>query len=139
ISETERVALEAGSVWVDGELFSGRPDFERLLNESYPDLTPEEQAFLDGPCEELCRMTRDWDVYRRRDLPPEAWDFIKRERFWGMIIPKAYGGLGFSASANSAVVAKLSARSQVLGVTVMVPNSLGPAELLVHYGTEEQK
>ena len=139
ISPTEQTAIEAGSVWVDGELFSGRPDFKRLLDEPYPDLTDEERAFIDGPCEALCRMVSDWQIFQHRDLPPEVWAFIKKERFFGMIIPKEYGGLGFSASANSAVVAKLSARSQVLGVTVMVPNSLGPAELLIHYGTEEQK
>ena len=139
ISPTEKTAIEAGTVWVDGELFSGKPDFGRLLREPYPDLTDEEQAFLDGPCEDVCRMTDDWDVWQRRDLPPEVWDFLKKERFFGMIIPKAYGGLGFSASANSAVVAKLSARSQALGITVMVPNSLGPAELLIHYGTDQQR
>ena len=139
ISQTEKTAIEAGTVWVDGELFSGKPDFGRLLREPYPDLTDEEQAFLDGPCEDVCRMTDDWDVWQRRDLPPEVWEFLKKERFFGMIIPKEYGGLGFSASANSAVVAKLSARSQALGITVMVPNSLGPAELLIHYGTEGQR
>ena len=139
ISETEKTAIEAGTVWVDGELFSGKPDLGRLLREPYPDLTGEERAFLDGPCEEVCRMTDDWEVWQRRDLPPEVWDFLKKERFFGMIIPKEYGGLGFSASANSAVVAKLSARSQALAITVMVPNSLGPAELLIHYGTEAQK
>lgn len=139
ISPTEKTAIEAGTVWVDGELFSGKPDFGRLLSEPYPDLTDEERAFLDGPAEEVCRMTTDWEIGQRRNLPPEVWDFLKKERFFGMIIPKAYGGLGFSASANSAVVAKLSARSQALGVTVMVPNSLGPAELLIHYGTEAQR
>lgn len=139
ISETEQTAIEAGTVWVDGDLFSGKPNFKRLLDQPYPDLTDEERAFLDGPCEELCRMTSDWEIWQLRDLRPEVWDFIKKERFWGMIIPKAYGGLGFGASANSAVVAKLTARSQVLGITVMVPNSLGPAELLIHYGTDEQK
>lgn len=139
ISETERTAIEAGSVWVDGELFSGRPDFRRLLSEPYPGLTPEEQTFLDGPAEELCRLVDDWEVWQRRGLSDAAWAYMKQERFFGMIIPEAYGGLGFSASANSAVVAKLAARSQVLGITVMVPNSLGPAELLIHYGTDEQR
>lgn len=139
ISETESIAIESGTVWVDGELFSGKPDFGRLLREPYPELTAEEQAFLDGPAEEICRMVSDWEVFQRRGLPPEVWDFLKRERFFGLIIPKEYGGHGFSALANSSVVAKLGARSQVLGITVMVPNSLGPAELLIHYGTEEQK
>ena len=139
ISETEKTAMEAGTVWVDGDLFSGNPDFKKLLNERYPDLTPEEQAFLDGPVEEVCAMTDDWEIWQRRDLPPEVWEYLREHKFFGMIIPEEYGGLGFSASANSAVVAKLSARSQVLGITVMVPNSLGPGELLQHYGTPEQK
>ena len=139
ISETERTAIEAGTVWVDGELFSGHPDFDRLLGEGYPDLTEEERAFLDGPAEEVCRMVDDWDVWQRRDLPPEVWDFLKKEKFFGMIIPKEYGGLGFGPSANSAVVAKLSARCQPLATTVMVPNSLGPAELLIHYGMQAQR
>jgi acyl-CoA dehydrogenase len=139
ISDTERTAIEAGTVWVDGELFSGRPDFRRLLSEPYPDLTERERAFLDGPVEEVCRMTRDWEVHLRRDIPPEAWEFLKKERFFGLIIPEEFGGLGFSASANSAIVAKVSSRSMTLAVTVMVPNSLGPAELLLHYGTDAQK
>ncbi|HMB94258.1 MAG TPA: acyl-CoA dehydrogenase [Rhodothermales bacterium] len=139
ISETEKTAIEAGTVWVDGELFSGKPNFQRLLNEAYPDLTEEEQAFLDGPVEEICEMVTDWEIWQRRDLPPRVWEYLKKNKFFGMIIPKEYGGLGFSASANSAVVTKLSGRSQVLGTTVMVPNSLGPAELLIHYGTQEQR
>ncbi|MEP0548993.1 MAG: acyl-CoA dehydrogenase [Rhodothermales bacterium] len=139
ISETEKTAIEAGTVWVDGDLFSGKPDFKRLLREAYPGLTTKEQAFLDGPVEEVCRMTNDWEVQQRKDLPDEVWAFLRKEKFFGLIIPEQYGGLGFSASANSAVVAKLSARSQVLGITVMVPNSLGPAELLIHYGTQAQK
>ena len=138
ISETEKTAIDAGTVWVDGELFSGNPDFGRLLRETYPDLTEEEQAFLDGPVEEVCKMVDDWTIWQERGLPDEVWEYLKKERFFGMIIPEKYGGLGFSASANSAVVAKLSARSQGLAITVMVPNSLGPAELLVHYGTQEQ-
>ncbi len=139
ISQTEQTAIEAGTVWVDGELFSGKPDFKRLMREPYPELTEEEQTFLDGPANEVCRMVSDWDVWQQRGLPPEVWDYLKKERFFGLIIPKKYGGLGFGALANSEVVAKLSARSQALGITVMVPNSLGPAELLIHYGTEEQK
>ena len=139
ISETERTVLEAGSVWIEGELFSGKPDFKRLLGEPYPDLTEEEQAFLDGPVEELCRLVDDWTVYAQKDLPPEVWEYLRQKRFFGMIIPKEYGGLGFSASANSAVVGKLGSRSLPLSFMAMVPNSLGPAELLMHYGTEAQK
>ena len=139
ISETEQTAIEAGSVWIEGGLFSGKPDFERLNNEPYPDLSEEERAFLEGPVEEVCRLVNDWDAYMNKDLPPEVWAYLSEKRFFGMIIPKAYGGLEFSASANSAVVGKLMSRSTSLGITVMVPNSLGPAELLVHYGTEAQK
>jgi len=139
ISETERTAIEAGTVWVEGELFSGKPDFRRILNEPYPQLTAEEQAFIDGPVDELCRMTDDWQVWQQRDLPAEVWDYIKKERFFGMIIPKKYGGLGFSAYLNSSVVQKLTTRCGPLATTVMVPNSLGPAELLIHYGTQAQR
>lgn len=139
ISETEKTAIEAGTVWIDGELFSGKPDFKRILNESYPDLNEAEKAFLNGPVEELCRITKDWEVFVNKDLPEEAWDLIRKEKFFGLIIPKEYGGLGFSALMNSAVVAKLSSRSGPLATTVMVPNSLGPAELLIHYGTDAQK
>ena len=139
ISETERTAIEAGTVWVDGDLFSGRPDFRKLLEQPYPELTDEERAFLDGPVEEVCRMTDDWEVFQRGDLSEEVWSYLKRERFFGMIIPKEYGGLGFTALANSSVVMKCAARSLPLSITVMVPNSLGPAELLIHYGTEEQR
>lgn len=139
ISDTERTAIEAGNVWVDGELFSGKPDFGKMMKESYPGLSPEEQAFLDGPVEEICRMTNDWEVQLRRDLPPEVWQYMKEKGFLGIIIPKEYGGLGFSPSANSAIVAKLMSRCGPLAISVMVPNSLGPAELLLHYGTEEQK
>ena len=140
MSSTERDALEAGGVWWDGELFTGKPDWKKLLDTKPAALTAEEQAFLDGPAEELCAMVNDFDVtHRRADLPPEAWEFIKRQRFWSMIIPKQYGGLGFGRYAQSSILTKLSSRSITLGVTVMVPNSLGPGELLVHYGTEEQK
>ena len=139
ISETERAAIEAGDVWVDGDLFSGRPDFGKLLREPYPELTDEEQAFLDGPVERLCGMVDDWKVYQAGELPDEVWDFLKEERFFGMIIPKEYGGLGFSALANSAVVMKTVTRSLPLSITIMVPNSLGPAELLIHYGTRAQR
>ncbi|MGQ0430702.1 MAG: acyl-CoA dehydrogenase [Gammaproteobacteria bacterium] len=140
MSRTEREALEAGTVWWDGELFTGGPDWNKLLSAKAPKLTAEEQAFIDGPCEELCRMIDDWDItHRRADLPPEVFDFIKKKGFWAMIIPKKYGGLEFSAYAHSCVVVKIASRSSTVASTVVVPNSLGPAELLMHYGTEEQK
>jgi acyl-CoA dehydrogenase len=140
MSDTEREALEAGTVWWDGELFTGKPDWPKLLSAKAPELTAEEQAFLDGPCEELCRMLDEWDItHRRADLPPAVWDYLKNKGFFAMIIPKKYGGLGFSAYAHSCVLVKLASRSATCSSTVAVPNSLGPAELLLHYGTEEQK
>lgn len=139
MGDTERIALEAGTVWWDGELFSGRPDWKKLLNFQRKPLSARERAFLDGPVEELCAMVDEWTVEKEHDLPPEAWRFIKENKFFGMIIPEEFGGLGFSALANSAVVTKISSRSVAAAVTVMVPNSLGPAELLLHYGTDEQK
>jgi len=140
ISDTEREALEAGSVWWDGELYTGRPDWDRLLSFPRPRLTEEEQAFLDGPVEELCRMLDDWDVtHKRKDLPPEVWNFIRESRMFGIIVPKEYGGLGFSNYAHSQIVMKISSRCGTAGVTVMVPNSLGPGELLKLYGTDAQK
>jgi acyl-CoA dehydrogenase len=140
MSQTEREALEAGTVWWDAELFSGNPDWKMLLDLPPARLSAEEQAFIDGPVEMLCAMLNDWDITRNRmDLPPEVWDYIKREKFCGMIIPKRYGGLEFSETAHSEVVMKLSSRSSTAAVTVMVPNSLGPAKLLLVYGTEEQK
>ena len=140
MSDTEREALEAGTVWWDGELFTGRPDWTRLLAAKAPKLSQEEQAFIDGPCEELCRLIDDWDItHRRADLSPHVWEFIKKKGFFAMIIPKKYGGLEFSAYAHSCVLVKLASRSATVSSTVAVPNSLGPAELLLHYGTEEQK
>ena len=140
LSRTEQEALEAGTVGWDGELFSGRPDWRKLLAQPAPALTPEEQAFLDGPVEELCGMLDDWRIEQEfRDLPPQVWAFLREKGFFGMIIPKRYGGLGFSALAHSQVIIKVGSRSSATAVTVMVPNSLGPAELLNHYGTEEQK
>jgi len=140
MSQTEREALEAGSLWWDGELFSGRPNWQRLLSFPAPRLSAEERAFLDGPVDDLCHMINDWQVTEElHDLPPEVWQFIKDKGFFGMIIPKKYGGLEFSALAHSAVVMKISSRSTTAAVTVMVPNSLGPAELLLHYGTDAQK
>ncbi|HEX9981840.1 MAG TPA: acyl-CoA dehydrogenase [Thermoanaerobaculia bacterium] len=139
ISETERTAIESGTVWAEAELFSGKPDFRKLMAESYPSMTAEEQAFLDGPVEELCAVVDDWEVWESRELPRAAWEIIRREKFLGMIIPKEYGGLGFSGLAHSEVIMKLASRSIPVCITVMVPNSLGPAELLMHYGTPEQK
>src|SRR3954469_20811997 len=140
MSQTEKEAIDAGSVWWDADLFSGKPDWDKLLAVRAPRLSPEEQAFLAGPVEELCAMCDDWQItHELQDLPPHVWQTIKDKGFLGMIIPKKYGGLGFSALAHSTVVTKLSTRSNAAAVTVMVPNSLGPAELLLHFGTEEQK
>ncbi|MGE0557421.1 MAG: acyl-CoA dehydrogenase [Burkholderiales bacterium] len=140
VSQTEREALEAGTVWWDGDLFSGNPDWNKLLAYPKPRLTAEEQAFIDGPLRELCEMLSDWEVtYEMTDMPPQVWQFIKDHGFLGMIIPKEYGGKGFSALAHSQVVMQLTTRSGTAAVSVMVPNSLGPAELLLHYGTKEQK
>jgi acyl-CoA dehydrogenase len=140
MSQTEKEAIDAGTVWWDGDLFSGKPDWDKLLAMPAPRLSPEEQAFVDGPVEELCALCDDWEItHERYDLPPRVWQFIKDKGFLGMIIPKKYGGLGFSALAHSEVVTKLSSRSNAAAVSVMVPNSLGPAELLLHFGTDEQK
>ncbi|PPA74927.1 acyl-CoA dehydrogenase [Achromobacter spanius] len=140
MSDTERDALEAGTVWWEGELFRGRPDWSRLLAYPRPRLTDAEQQFLDNQAEQACRMVNDWSVTQERyDLPADVWTYLKTQGFLGMIIPKEYGGLGFSAYAHSEIVTKLSTRSSALAVSVMVPNSLGPAELLLHYGTDEQK
>ena len=140
LSDTEKTALEAGTVGFEGELFSGMPKWNELLSQPKPLLTPAEQAFLDGPVEEVCKMTNDWDItHVRADLPPEIWEYLKKHKFFGMIIPKEYGGLGFSATAHSRVIGKLASISSTLSSTVGVPNSLGPAELLLHYGTDEQK
>jgi len=140
MSDTEREALEAGDVWWDADLFTGNPDWAKLLAVAPAALTVEEQAFLEGPVNELCAMLDDWKIsWELRDLPPEVWDFIKQRRFFGMIIPKEFGGLGFSPYAHSEVVRKISSRSLAAAVTVMVPNSLGPGELLMRFGTKEQQ
>jgi acyl-CoA dehydrogenase len=140
MSQTEKEAIDAGSVWWDADLFSGKPDWDKLLAVPAPKLSAEEQAFLDGPVEELCAMCNEWEIsHEHQDLPLHAWQYIKDKGFLGMIIPKKYGGLGFSALAHSAVVMKLSTRSSTAAISVMVPNSLGPGELLLHYGTDEQK
>lgn len=140
MSPTEQAAVEAGGVWWDAELFAGKPDWKRLLATPAPVLTPEEQSFLDVEAEHLCDLANDWETTSVwQDLSPEAWAYAKDKGFLGMIIPKAYGGLGFSAYAHSQVIQKLSTRCSAAAVSVMVPNSLGPAELLLHYGTEAQK
>lgn len=140
ISDTEREALDAGTVWWDAELLSGKPDWGRLFEVKKPALSEREQTFLDGPVEHLCEMLDEWQINNElMDLPEEAWDFIRKERFLSMIIPKKYGGLEFSAQGNAAVVTKLASRSLSAAVSVMVPNSLGPGELLTYFGTEEQK
>jgi acyl-CoA dehydrogenase len=140
VSETEQEALDAGTVWWDAEIFSGRPRWRNLLKYPAPSLSEKELAFLDGPVEELCRMADDWEICdTHRRLPDEIWDFMREQRMFGMIIPEEFGGLEFSAQANSAVVMKLASRNLTIAITVMVPNSLGPAELLLHYGTRKQK
>jgi acyl-CoA dehydrogenase len=140
MSQTEREAIEAGTVWWDGELFSGKPNWRRLLDTPAPRLTAAEQSFIDTEVEELCGMVTEWETTNvHRDLPPAVWQFIKDKGFLGMSIPREYGGLGFSAYGHSRVMIKLSTHSAAVSVSVMVPNSLGPAELLAHYGTDAQK
>ena len=140
LSQTERIALETGSVGFEGDLFTGKPDWNKLLAYPKPQLSAEEQAFLDGPVEELCKRINDWEItHVHADLPPELWDFVKQHKFFGMIIPKQYGGLGFSALAHHKVIQKIASISSVVSATVGVPNSLGPGELLNHYGTQTQK
>ena len=139
LGDTERIALEAGTVWWDAELFGGRPDWDKLLAFQPKPLSAEEQAFLDGPVNELCARLDDWQIQQQRDLPASVWAFMKSNGFFGMGIPKEYGGHAFSAIMHSRVVTKISTRSVAAAVTVMVPNSLGPGELLLHYGTDAQK
>ncbi|MBX3550555.1 MAG: acyl-CoA dehydrogenase family protein, partial [Xanthobacteraceae bacterium] len=140
MSETERAAIEAGDVWWDAELFSGNPDWRVLMQAPPAKLSPEEQAFLEGPVRELCGMLDEWKIsWEEGDLPPEVWRFMREKKFFGMIIPKKYGGLGFSAFAHSEVIRTLSSRSNTGAVTVMVPNSLGPGELLMQFGTDAQR
>ena len=139
ISHTEKEAIEAGNVWIDGEFFSGKPNFKKMNSELYPKVSPEVKEFLDHQVEKVCEMATDWDIYQRKDLPPEVWEYLKQERFFGIMIPKEYGGLGFSSLAYSAVMTKLASRSFTHVASVGVPNSLGPAKLLLHYGTQPQK
>jgi acyl-CoA dehydrogenase len=140
LSDTEKEAIDAGTVWWDGDLFTGKPDWQKLHAISRPRLTSEEQAFLDGPCEEVCTMVNEWEInHVDADLPDEIWAFLKEHKFFAMIIEKKYGGLAYSAFAQSRVLQKLAGVSAVLSSTVGVPNSLGPGELLQHYGTKEQQ
>ena len=139
ISETEKIALTSGTIWVDGELFSGSPNFKYINSQKLPKLTKEEISFLENEVEEICKICIDYEVQKLRDLPEKVWDYLAEKKFFGMIIPKEYGGLGFSAYAHSCVIEKLSSRSVPLAITAMVPNSLGPAELLLHYGTKKQR
>ncbi len=139
VSATEKEALDAGTVWIEGMLFDGSPDLRRIAGEPYAALTEEERAFMNGPVQSVCDRVDNWDVLCRRDLSPEVWELLRKERLFGLVIPKEYGGHGFSASGNSAIVLRMASASPVLGITVMVPNSLGPAELLLHYGTPDQK
>ena len=140
MSDTERESLEAGTVWWEAELFSGQPDWHKLVAYPAPTLTMEEQTFVDGHVNELCNMVNDWEITEElHDLPQQVWDYLKQHGFFGMIIPRKYGGLEFSANGHSAVVMKVASRSISAAVTVMVPNSLGPAKLLLTYGTEAQK
>ncbi|MFB3064001.1 MAG: acyl-CoA dehydrogenase family protein, partial [Gammaproteobacteria bacterium] len=140
MSSTEKEAIDAGTVWWDGDLFSGKPDWQKLLDVPVSELSDEEQAFIEGPVAELCATLDDWHINNDlNDLPEESWNCIRKNKFFGMIIPKKYGGLEFSPRAQSEVVMKVASRSLAAGVTVMVPNSLGPGELLMHYGTDKQK
>ena len=140
MSRTEKEAIDAGTTWWEGDLFQGKPDWQKLHNYPQPRLTPAEQAFLDGPVEEACRMANDFAItHEMADLPPELWAYLKEQRFFAMIIKKEYGGLEFSAYAQARVLQKLAGVSGILAITVGVPNSLGPGELLQHYGTDEQK
>jgi acyl-CoA dehydrogenase len=139
ISETERTALEAGVVWMEAELFSGRPDFKKMMDQPFGKLSAEEKDFIENDLEELCALIDDWKFWKTREMQEEVFEFIKRKKLLGMIIPKEYGGLGFSHTAHSMILQKISSRSIPASITIMVPNSLGPAELLNHYGTQEQK
>jgi acyl-CoA dehydrogenase len=139
ISETEKTALRSGNSWIDEEIFSGKPNLKKVFSEPFNKLSRAEQSFIDNQVNQLCKITDDWKVTTERDLPKAVWQFLKKEKFFGMIIPKKYGGLGFSALGQSSIIAKLATRSQTLAITVMVPNSLGPAELIMRYGTDKQK
>lgn len=139
LSPTEKIAIEAGDTWWEGELFSGKPDWECLHQFSKPSLSSEEKAFIENKVFSLCKSINDWEIFQSKKIPDNIWTYLKKEKFFGLVIPKTYGGLGFSAYAHSTIVSLLASRSLSVAVSMMVPNSLGPAELLLHYGTEEQK
>ena len=139
VSSTEQAALDAGTVWMDRELFSGAPNIKTMMTQSIQPLSDEEKAFVNGPVTELCGMIDDWEIQRTKQIPDHIWTYVKDNKFLGMIIPKEYGGLGLSAIGHSAVIEKIASVSATMAITIMVPNSLGPAELLLHYGTEDQK
>ncbi len=140
ISDSERIAIESGDIWWEKDLFSGHPQWKKLLAIPKPTLTSEEQAFIDNQVDTVCSMASDWEIVNDlQDLPKEMWDYFKQEGFFGLVIPKEYGGRGFSALAHSTIVTKIATHSLTMAVNMMVPNSLGPAELLLHYGTPEQK
>ena len=139
ISDTERQALEAGDVWIDGDVFAGKMRFAAMLNEPYSKLTDKEQAFIDGPCEVLCAMVDPWQAYTSRRIPEDAMEYLKAQGFMGLMIPKEWGGKGFSRLAISTVMAKLMPHCSQVATVVIIANSLSAAELLIHYGTPEQK
>lgn len=139
MSVTEREAMEAGSTWWEKDLFSGKPDWKKFVNIELPQLSEKEQSFLDNEVEELCSLIDEWQIFKDQDLPPQAWDFLKKKGFFGLIIPEEFGGKNFSPYAQSRIMSKIASRSVTAAVTAMVPNSLGPGELLMKYGTDEQK
>jgi acyl-CoA dehydrogenase len=139
ISPTEEEALVAGTKWIESDFFESKIDFNKIDNEKINKVTQEEREFLNNEVEELCNMTTDWEIFQKRDMSSKVWKYIKDKKFFGMIIPKEYGGLGFSATLHSLVIEKLVSRSQVLAITIMVPNSLGPAELILKHGSKKQK
>jgi len=140
MSNTEREALAAGTIWWDADLMRGNPDFKKLLDTPVHELTKEEQEFIDGPTEHLCEISDDWKItFEDKEISKEIWDAVKKDGFLGLFIPKKYGGKEFSATAVSKIIVKLASRGTSVATTVVVPNSLGPGELLMMYGTEKQK
>ncbi|KAF1025359.1 MAG: Acyl-coenzyme A dehydrogenase [Acinetobacter bereziniae] len=139
MSTTEREALDAGTSWWEKELFMGAPDWEKFNDYPYPTLSNEEQSFLDNEVEQLCQLLNEWEIHQNKDLNEDTWQFIKENGFFGLIIPKEYGGREFTSFAQSRIMSKIASRSLTTAVTCMVPNSLGPGELLLNYGTDEQK
>lgn len=141
ISETQRIALEAGTAHHEEQIFTGAPDWDAIQSLPAPAMSPAAQAFLDGPVEELCRMVDDWQIRNsdEQDLPEHAWEFMRKNKFFGLVIPREYGGLGFNALEHAEIVSKIGTHSMSAALTTMVPNSLGPGELIMHYGTQQQK